>query len=150
MNDESLWGRYVAAFPDFAAETPAVEQFGDSPEMADELLELVLAGTKRATAGLFETDIETASVGCHWVVTDSADVARVVLRTTEVRVGPLSSVDESFAFDEGEGDRTIGSWLNGHRNYFRRNLPGDLNSAELDALHIVFERFEVVWPPDFS
>ena len=29
-------------------------------------------------------------------------------RTTEVTIKPLSQVDEAFAWDEGEGDRTAG------------------------------------------
>ena len=50
----ALWREYVAhRGPGFSqAEDPAVERFGDSAAMADELIALVLAGTKRATAAL--------------------------------------------------------------------------------------------------
>ena len=60
------------------------------------------------------------------------------------RVGPLSSVDDRFAWDEGEGDRIRGSWLADHERFFRRYLPtiGVEFSADLPT---VFERFEVLY-----
>jgi uncharacterized protein YhfF len=67
-----------------------------------------------------------------------------VLRTTEVRVGPLSSVDDEFAWDEGEGDRTRATWLADHEAYFRRELAG-LDLAFDADMPTVFERFEVVY-----
>ena len=50
----ALWRQYTAgrAVPAPEEEDPPAEQFGDSAALADELLGLVLAGTKRATAGL--------------------------------------------------------------------------------------------------
>src|SRR5947209_19622210 len=78
-----------------------VVAFGDGPEMASELAELVVAGTKRATAGLvrqFGTGGEPPPiVGGHVVLLDGAGRPRAIWRTTEVRVGPLNSVDERFA-----------------------------------------------------
>jgi uncharacterized protein YhfF len=65
-----------------------------------------------------------------------------VLRSTDVRVGPLSSVDESFAWDEGEGDRTRDDWLRMHRDYFRRALA-KLGQPFDDEIEVVFERFEL-------
>ncbi len=70
----------------------------------------------------------------------------MVLRTTELRVGPLSSVDEQFAWDEGEYDRTLETWLDGHRSYFRRSCER-IGLEFSDDLEVCFERFRVVWPP---
>lgn len=140
-----LWQEFIEAHPEHAGTEPAVEQFGDSPQMADELLALVLAGTKRATAGAAEDGVPP--VDACWVVTDGRGEARAVLRTVEIRVGRLDSVDEGFAFDEGEGDRTRDWWLQAHRGYFRRTLP---HVDDVDALPTVFERFRVVWPPEFE
>jgi len=69
-----------------------------------------------------------------------------VLRTTDVRVGPLSSVDDSFAWDEGEGDRTRGWWLDAHTRFFARECEA-MGWAFTDDIDVVFERFELVWPP---
>ena len=70
-----------------------------------------------------------------------------VIRTTDVRVGPLSSVDEQFAWDEGEGQRTRDWWLAEHRRYFRRAFATSGWQYD-DDLAVVFERFVVVWPPE--
>ena len=68
-----------------------------------------------------------------------------VVRTTDVRVGPLSSVDDSFAWDEGEGDRTRAWWLDGHTRFFTRQCAA-LGLTFSDDIDVVFERFELVWP----
>ncbi|QHC60769.1 ASCH domain-containing protein [Rathayibacter sp. VKM Ac-2760] len=119
---------------------PLVESFGDSVELADELLALVRRGVKTATASL-AGDEPVPRVGEHWIVCDGAGLARVVLLTTEIRLGELDSVDDDFAWDEGEKDRSRDSWLEGHRRYFARESPAGIGT-------VVFERFRVVWPEE--
>ena len=148
---QELWHAYVAATGADAGSLGAVVQFGDSPAMADELLELVLSGPKRATAGLL-SDFTRAgepvpAVGGHWIVTDGAGTPCAVLQTTEIRVGPLDGVDDAFAWDEGEGDRTRNWWLAAHRRYFRRQGQRLGSAFDEAAEPVVFERFRVVWPP---
>lgn len=153
MTAPDLWQEYIAAHPEHRDEQPPVDQFGDSDALADELLDLVLAGTKRATAGLvagYEMDGEDIpSAGAHWVVTDGSGTERLVLRTTEVRIGPVDSVDDAFAYDEGEGDRTRDFWLEDHGHYFERQVQnyGIPAPDGIGSLSCVFERFVVVWPP---
>jgi hypothetical protein len=67
-------------------------------------------------------------------------------RTTEVTTKPLVEVDEAFAWDEGEGDRTRKWWFDAHRRYFARQAARDGFEAG-DDIVTVFERFEVVGPP---
>lgn len=152
-----MWDDYVAAHPEHAAEHPPVEAFGDSPEMADRLLTLVTHGPKRATAGLvadYAADDEPLpTVGDHWVVTDGRDEPRVVLRYTDVRTGRLDSVDDRFAWDEGEGDRTRGTWLTDHRAFAERRCTAQgiaVPDDGVDSLETVFQRFTVVWPPELA
>lgn len=151
----ALWADYLTAHPEHAAEDPPVDRFGDSPAMADELIDLVLAGTKRATAGLLaehELDGDVPAAGGHWIATDGSGTERAILLTTEIRIGRVDSVDEAFAFDEGEGDRTRDSWLDGHGRYFERQVAKRSIAAPdgVTALACVFERFAVVWPPDVA
>ena len=147
---EAFWIRAMAsgAVATGSALRPLVEPFGDSQELADELIDLVIHGYKRATAAaLADFEIEQRSLpepGLFSIATDSRGIARAVLRTTEVRVGPLSSVDDAFAWEEGEGDRTRASWLADHEAFFRRYLP--TIGVEFDPeMPTVFERFEVVY-----
>lgn len=145
-----LWRRFVATGSiDSSAEVPVVvDHFGDSPALADELLDLVVRGQKRATAAaLVEYEREASPLpapGGMWIATDGAGRARAVLRTTEVRIGPLSSVDDGFAWDEGEGDRTRTWWLEAHEGFLRRHLP-TIGVAFDPELPMVFERFELLF-----
>lgn len=124
-----------------------VGPFGDTVELADELIDLVIRGRKRATASAlvdYETDEGAPrQTGTISIATDGAGRARAVLRTTQVRIGPLSSVDESFAWDEGEGDRTRESWLQDHERFFQRYLP-TVGVSFAPEMLTVFERFEVL------
>ncbi len=130
---------------------PDAWPFGDSVELADELIGLVLDGTKRATAGsVAEYDAEGEQlprVGDFEIATDGHMRPRAVLRFTDVRVGPLSSVDDQFAYDEGEGDRTRSYWLAAHTGFFSRVLP--TLGIEFDPeMATIFLRFEVDFQED--
>jgi uncharacterized protein YhfF len=147
---EAFWGRAIAMGAVAAASPlPAlIEPFGDSAELADELIDLVVDGPKRATAGAF-ADLEIEQIappepGQLSIATDGRGRARAVLRTTDVRVGPLSSVDDAFAWEEGEGDRTTASWLAAHEAFFRRYLP-TIGVEFHPQMATVFERFEVLY-----
>jgi uncharacterized protein YhfF len=149
----ALWEAYCAAHPEVSDEPLVAETFGDSPELADELLQFVLDGPKRATAGMvaqFAAEGEPLPrLGGHWIACDGSGAPRVVLRSVELRLGPLSSVDEQFAWDEGEYDRTLESWLDGHRRYFHRACAS-LGIEFSDEIELCFERFRVVWPPELA
>jgi uncharacterized protein YhfF len=149
---EQMWEAYVAARPELvvAGDEHTVEQFGDSPSLADALLRLVLEGDKRATAELVaefaHADQPLPRVGSHWIACDGAGTPRVVLRSVELRVGPFHSADAAFAHAEGEDDRTLDSWRDNHRRYWQRTCAAR-GAAFSEQDEVVFERFEVVWPP---
>ena len=130
-----------------------VVAFGDGADMATELAELTVAGIKRATAGLvrqFGPDGEAPAVAEGYVVLlDGANRPRAIWRTTEIRIGPLNSVDERFAWDEGEGERTRDWWLAAHRRFFGRRAAAQ-GFVMHDDIETVFERFEVVWPAEIA
>lgn len=130
-----------------------VAAFGDGAEMATELAELVVAGIKRATAGLvrqFGPDGEPLPVvGGFVVLLDGTGRPRAIWRTTEVRIGPLNSVDERFAWDEGESERTRDWWLSAHRRFFGRRATAQGFQMH-DEIETMFERFEIVWPPEMA
>lgn len=145
----AFWERCRSKLPELSQQdSPQAWAFGDSAQMADDLAALVLAGTKRATAGLMreyiEEDEPLPQPGDLSIVVKGDGSPACLIRTTEVRVGPLDSVDDEFAWDEGEGDRTRTGWLREHRNFFarvtERGLPLPANPK------IVFERFEVLYP----
>ncbi|WP_258063380.1 MULTISPECIES: ASCH domain-containing protein [unclassified Pseudoclavibacter] len=151
----AMWDAYRAANPGAAAAAPeySVENFGDSVELADELLALVTHGPKRATAALVEEFAEEGEllprIGSHWIACDGRGRPVVVIRSTELRVGPFDSVDEAFAYDEGEDDRSLESWRREHQRYWERTRAAV--GREFTPQHeVVFERFGVVWPPELA
>ena len=111
--------------------------FGDSAALADELADLVLAGKKHATCWAASEGLLT-SVGKRMVMLDGSGVPRAILETVELVQKRFSEVDETFAFDEGEGDRTLAFWRTAHRRYFERR-----GSFAPDML-LYCERFRVV------
>ena len=112
--------------------------FGDSPELADELLALVLAGKKTATCWAASEGDKGVEIGKRWIVKDGQGRARAVLETVEVTRRRLDEVDASFAFDEGEGDRTLDWWRLAHTAYFNRR--GEFASG----MEVYCERFKLV------
>lgn len=140
----AFWARFRTA-TGVTGEPVDVFAFGDSAAMADELSDLVVAGPKRATAGalLDHGPAGPPAAGDHSVVVRGDGTPVAVLRTTEVRVGPLSSVDDAFARDEGEGDRTRDWWVAAHRAFFRRQAAATGQELGEDP-ELVFERFAVV------
>ena len=142
-----FWDEFCAVSGTEPSALTAVEAFGDSPVMADELVALVLAGTKRATVALLSDFSRTGTAvpvpGDLWIAVDGQGLPACVLRTVQVRVGPLDSVDASFAEDEGEGERTVEWWLAAHRRFFRRQAERAGAAFDEAAEPVVFERFEV-------
>lgn len=146
---ERFWADYCSA-TGWRGDSYDVIRFGDSDAMADELLALVLEGRKRATASLLrdyeETGLPVPKTGDHVMVLDGRNLPRCIYRSSDVRIGPLVSVDEQFAFDEGEGDRSRKWWLDAHRSFFMRQSEAEGFTMH-DGIATVFERFVVVWPP---
>lgn len=93
--------------------------FGDNPALAESLAQLVLAGTKTATCWPATEGAHTA-VGKRMVMLDGARRPRAIIETVELVQRRFNHVDAAFAFDEGEGDRTLDSWRRAHRNYLSR------------------------------
>lgn len=93
--------------------------FGDGPALADNLARLVLAGVKRATCWA-ASDGLTTHVGKRMVMLDGAGRPAAVIETIELVMRRFDEVGEAFAFDEGEGDRTLAYWRRAHQSYFER------------------------------
>ncbi|WP_263910456.1 ASCH domain-containing protein [Achromobacter sp. 79A6] len=114
-------------------------QFGDSPELADELLALVLSGAKTATCGAlrdFNEQEPVPEAGRRDVVLDGRGRPACVIETTSVLMQRFDQVDEAFALAEGEGPYAV--WRAEHIAYF------DRNGGYAPDMMLVCERFRVV------
>lgn len=118
-----------------------------------ELVDLVLAGTKTATAGLLvelELDEEEMPVpGMREVVIDADDRYVGIIETTDCRVLRMADVDDEFARDEGEGFADAADWRTAHERFWGRYLDeirtrlGDPAFSLTDDTAIVCQRFRL-------
>ncbi len=115
------------------------ERFGDSAELADNLLALVLSGRKTATCdALAHYPNGPPKIGGRYVMEDGQGRPSCVLEITDVVVRRFDEVDADFARAEGEGDLSYDFWRRAHEAYFRRN------GGFAQDMKLVCERFRVV------
>jgi uncharacterized protein YhfF len=122
--------------------------FDDNARDADALAALVLAGTKRATAGLlWVNEAEGKPLpkpGDLSVVTLFAGQPVCVIETLSIQIVPFSKVDADFAATEGEGDGSLAHWQRVHTAFFGRECQRLGREFNLDA-PVVCETFAVVY-----
>ncbi len=146
-----FWQGYLAGLQpshfDRQPEPDSVFSFGDSSEMADQLAILVRQGVKTATCSALssyeEDQIPQPQKGNLSVVLDGSGLPVCVIETLEVFVAPFSEVSERFAYEEGEGDRSLAYWRKAHQNFFSRHCSKDRVFDE--RMLVVCERFKLVY-----
>ena len=148
MNPDDLLRRLGWTDTHHPPRTPKIGNFGDSPELSQELLALVREGRKAATASLvweWEAEGQTLPVpGDVEIVLDWDQNPVMIIEYTTVDVKPFSEVTADFAFDEGEGDRSLASWRKGHWAFFTRACAA-LGKAPAEDMPIVCTRFRVLY-----
>ncbi len=149
---QQFWDAYAASAR-VGVETFTVVRFGDSSDLADELATQVVAGEKRATTNLLRDYTELGKPmpkpGCFGVVIDGKNSPRCIVHILQVDIKPLGDVDESFARDEGGGDRSLEWWQSAHARYFKRQGAREGFAVD-DGTEVILARFEVVWPLELS
>jgi uncharacterized protein YhfF len=148
---EGFWAAYLASLPEPVRAPAAYEawSFGDDPAMADDLADLVLRGLKTATASLlweYQADGDPLpQVGEYSVILDGAGVPVCIIQTTEIEIKPFNQVDAQFAYDEGEGDRSLATWREDHWSFFSRACER-IGRELSETMPVVCERFRLVYP----
>jgi uncharacterized protein YhfF len=153
INDQTtaFWNDFIATLPpEHPARklpVPQAERFGDNPKLADELGHLIHQGIKTATcASLWEHESEGSAIpqtGQYEIVLDGQDQPLAIYLLIEVTIRPFDEVDASFAFEEGEADRSLESWREGHWRFFSRILR-PLGLEADPKMPLVCQRFQVV------
>lgn len=144
----AFWSRFQDASGETAEGPRFVDAFGDSPDTQTELADLVIAGDKRAAAALdrWYTDETRPRPGDLALILNGRGEPACVIRTTRVDVMPVTEVSAAFAFEEGEGDKTLDWWLDAHRALWRREAARE-GFTYSDDLDVCCERFELAWAP---
>jgi uncharacterized protein YhfF len=116
--------------------------------MADELGALVYAGIKTATCSLlweYEAEGEPPpQVGELSIILDGNDDPICIIETTEIEIKPYDQVDAQFAYDEGEGDRSLSYWRDAHWHFFSQTCEQIKRQPSPD-MPLICERFRVLF-----
>lgn len=122
--------------------------FGSTPEVADTLSQLVVEGTKTATCSLYwsyEYEQEPLpKSGDLSIILGGDDNPVCIIQTIEVQVRPFNQVDDQFAFDEGEGDRSLAYWRQVHWYVFSIECE-QIGLEPNEDMPLVCERFKVLY-----
>jgi uncharacterized protein YhfF len=145
------WRKYVDSLPKEigrSLEDYQAWSFGNTPEMADELGELVRQGKKTATASLvwlFEEGIEPyPKVGDYHIILNGQDLPICIIQTTELSEHAFNEVGEEHAFLEGEGDRSLRFWREAHWAFFSEECR-KLGREPDTQMPVLCEKFRLVY-----
>jgi len=145
---EAFWLAYQKACQ-VNVEGFSATAYGHTRAVADELAALVAEGHKRAHASL-ERDFEAEGdalprPGEHVVVLDGRGTPRAIVRLTHVERRYFNEIDDEFAFECGEGDRTLAWWLVAYRQEFAERAESQGFQVGERAV-LILEYFDLVWP----
>jgi uncharacterized protein YhfF len=146
---QTFWETF-RRFEGLNSDAYAVTFFRTSPTVADDLLSLIVAGAKRATAGPMHYFGEGREeplpiVGDYTVLLDRHRNPRLIWCTTQLSVAPLSSVTASYAWTDGDGGGEREAWLDVIRQSFTAQACRERFEMH-DDIETLFETFEVIWP----
>ncbi len=148
---EKYWSGFLCTLPPdspYHSKTYIAEGFGDHPQLADELGQLVLSGIKTGTcSAVWEYEAEGQpfpEVSTIWIVLDGKGQPMCITETTEITFRRYNEVDKEFARSEGEGDLSLRYWREAHKNFFSRILPKYGREFSED-MPLVCERFKVIY-----
>jgi len=146
---ERFWQRYLQTRPDGAGRRYfEAFGFGNTPEMADDLADLVLRGIKTATSGLLweyeDRQKPRYAVDDLHVVLSGAGEPLAVIETVELRILPFSEIDAAFARDYGEGDRTLAWWQTHLWDHYVEECTA-LGRTPAVEMPLLCERFTLVY-----
>lgn len=145
-----MWENYLESIgesPNRANKKYTAWHFCDNEQDANELVELVVQGIKKATASLYlsySNEDELPKVGDLSIIINWDNEAQCIIKTTQIDIVPYKDVTEEFAATEGEGDKSLEYWRRAHWNYFSREVK-EIGKEPTDDMLVVCEKFEVVF-----
>lgn len=116
--------------------------FGDSPEMADELLSLVLAGKKTATVSIILENEQEPKIGDLSLVLDGQGNPACVIKTVYLETVRFCDLTWDMVKLEGE-DENFEQWKSGNIRYWTRDAARRGYTFN-DQTPTTFECFEVI------
>ena len=146
---QKMWREYHEALGIPTPSEVIADSFSDNEREATELSILVDQGIKRATAPALwsfeKTGTQIPVVGGIFLVVNGKGEAVCIVKTTKVSIIPFNEINESNAFREGEGDRSLEYWRRVHIEFYKKQFES-LGLIFDESMPIVFEEFDKVFP----
>ena len=149
---ELFWQSYLSTLPEEEQKNPppyVVDQFADTPEAATSVGKLVRDGVKTTTSslvwGLEQIGQPLPKLGKIELIVDGNGEPLCIIQLMEVEIKPFNAVDEQFAFEYGEGDRTLAFWLRDNWDFLARECMA-IGREPSETMPLVFQRFRVLYP----
>ena len=148
-NDVEVFWQSFLSEKGLAKDTKYFESFHFelTERSANELLNLVLIGEKKATSSsLLEFELsnsEIPKVKDFSILTDWVGTPHCVIQTKKVNVLPFKEITYDLCKLEGEDD-DLASWQRGHISFFQREGKA-LGYSFTEDMPVIFEEFEVVY-----
>jgi uncharacterized protein YhfF/ribosomal protein S18 acetylase RimI-like enzyme len=116
-------------------------EFGTPGESRARLIDFIVNGNKRATAGLLDDYAKESepieSVGECLAMLDNSDQHVATLRVTRVEISRFIDVPDEFALAEAEGDLNAADFRASHSDYWSR--IGETITDETQIVQVYFE-----------
>ncbi len=149
---ESFWQSYLSTLSEESRKhSPpyVVEQFADTPEAATTVGHLVRAGIKTTTSsllwGLEHLEIPIPKAGKIELIVDGEGKPLCIIELTEVEIKPFNAVDGRFAYEYGEGERTLDAWRRDNWDFHSRWCV-EIGREPSETMPIVCQRFHLLYP----
>jgi uncharacterized protein YhfF len=149
---DALWQSYLATLPTDAKQrllSYTVWDFADTPEAATKVGHLVRQGIKTTTSslmwGMEQLGEPLPEVGEMAVVVDGVGEPLCIIEVTAVEIKPFNAVDEQFAFEYGEGERTLAGWRSDNWDYLAR-WCAEIGRVPSETMPLGCQHFRLTYP----
>src|SRR5690606_31751327 len=127
--------------------TPPSYYYGDNKAVANDCAELVVRNIKRATTSSlwwFQKNNEPLpQPGDLAIVTNWEGAAKAIVKTTKVEIVKFKDISASYAYIEGEGDKSLEFWRKVHWEYYANEMR-PFGASPHEDMELVCEYFETL------
>jgi len=148
---EKFWTDYLFTLPENERDQKYFEaaSWDNSPELADRIAQLILAGVKTTTSALLwdqqQKQWPMEKPGDKSIVLDSQHNHVCITETVDVFIKPFNAVDAGFVYRYGEGDRSMAFWNTNMWAYYQQECLG-LGKTAAPDMPMICLVFKLIYP----
>jgi uncharacterized protein YhfF len=124
------------------------DSWGNSPELADRIAQLIASGIKTTTSCLLwdqqQKQWTPEKLGDKSIVLDSQNNPVCITETVEIFIRPFNEVEADFVYHYGEGDRSMNFWNKNMWEYYQEECRALGRVAEED-MPMICQVFKLIY-----